>query len=176
MNISEVSTISDFDVTSYSPSQQTQQTQQQQQQQQSNNAFNRKKKKRKGFFKSIGFKRLYRPLVLICFFGSILYATVITILSIIFPTVQYCNKISESCRLKIDSYAYDITILVIGVIWAFLMLIIDVSLLLAPGYILYPHPRRVKIAALFSLFLLFWPTGMIISPLATRRYVIVITL
>ncbi len=128
----------------------------------------RKKKKGKGFFRRIGFKKYYGAAATICFFGSLAYSVVVIILSIVFPSLQYCTV--DRCRLGVNSRGYDISMFVFGITWASIMFSFAISLLVSPGILMHPHPRFVKYVALFSIVLQFWSTAMLLSPIITRRY------
>jgi hypothetical protein len=127
--------------------------------------FNRKKKKRKGFFRTLGFEKLYIPYCVASTLGSLTFAVVTLSLSIIYPTFRYCN--SGSCA-PFDSFALDLIYTVIGCAAGLLLLIIEISLILCPGALM-EHPKVVKRLALFSIFLTVWSTVLSISPTSSKR-------
>ncbi len=127
--------------------------------------FNRKKKKRKGFFRTLGFEKLYIPYSIFSIIASVTFAIVSLTLTIVFPTLQYC--LFGDCT-PFDTFTVDTVFTSVGCAVGAFLLLLEVALILCPGALM-EHPKVVKRCALFCIFLTFWATVLSIAPSSSKR-------
>jgi len=130
------------------------------------------RKKRRGFFRTLGYEKLNTPITILCVLGTLALAIAVAIKQAVRPTLMYCANPTQVCDMPQEFKILDIVFLAVGGVIDLVLLVLSISIVMAPGALM-DSPRRNKILTMCMSVVLLWTMILLIGPVAMRRQFII---